>query len=136
MEYWKKWSTQSMDMCRLDKNKNSNKEKVKPIKLVELSSAFLVLGIGLTLSILAYFLEWLIGSFIFKRFSNTVIVLWILSILTREDGRLNELNYIPTKFFSRFKSSIIEVVVPALIVAQLKFFSKKSQTGNCSLNLS
>ena len=125
-----------MDMCRLDKNKNSNKEKVKPIKLVELSSAFLVLGIGLTLSILAYFLEWLIGSFIFKRFSNTIIVLWILSILTREDGRLNELYYIPTKLFSRFNSSIIEVVVPALIVTHLKFFSKKGQPGNCSLNLS
>ena len=60
-EYWKKWSTSSMDMCKVDQMKS--KEKAKPIKLIELSSAFLVLGIGIVMSSTVFLLERLLGSF-------------------------------------------------------------------------
>jgi len=43
-------------MCKLDKIK-ADGGKVKPIKLVELSSAFFVLGVGITLSTLVFLIE-------------------------------------------------------------------------------
>ena len=54
-----------MDMCRI--NNNQPGEKVKTIKLIELSSAFMVLGVGLFLSFVVFLLE-LIFAFIKKRF--------------------------------------------------------------------
>ena len=54
-----------MDMCRLENNQPGG--KMKAIKLIELSSAFLVLGIGVALSALSFFLELFFGSYTAKR---------------------------------------------------------------------
>jgi len=55
MEYWKKWNSMSIDKCKLDKNKAEGNPK--SIKLIELSSAFFVLGVGFTLGILTFVFE-------------------------------------------------------------------------------
>jgi len=55
MEYWKKRNSMNMDMCKLDNNKAEGAPK--PIKLIELSSAFFVLGVGVTLSAFIFVLE-------------------------------------------------------------------------------
>jgi len=44
-----------MDMCDVDKNKAQG--VLKPIKLIELSSAFFVLGVGTVLSTFVFILE-------------------------------------------------------------------------------
>lgn len=62
MEYWKKWNTVNMDRCKLENNKDNG--KMKSIKLIELSSAFLVLGVGLTLCALNFLLELLFHSYL------------------------------------------------------------------------
>ena len=70
MEYWKKWSSMNIDMCMLGKTKAEGKPK--PIKLVELSSAFFVLGVGIALSTFAFLIERLVHLFhlfFSKRFS-------------------------------------------------------------------
>jgi len=53
-----------VDKFRIDKN-SKVEGKVKPIKLVELSSAFLVLGVGLAMSTLAFLVERFIAPRIF-----------------------------------------------------------------------
>jgi len=55
MEYWKKMNIMNIDMCMLDKMKAEGNPK--PIKLIELSSAFFVLGVGITLSTLVFLIE-------------------------------------------------------------------------------
>ncbi len=64
-DLWQKWSLPNIDKCKLDKNKDEG--KVKPITLVELSSAFLVLGVGLLLSVLAFLIECLMASRFFSK---------------------------------------------------------------------
>ena len=46
----------AVDKCKI-KDNQENAGRVRPIKLIELSSAFLVLGVGLTLSVLAFLAE-------------------------------------------------------------------------------
>lgn len=53
-QHWRKRSV-SVDKCKIDKK--NHKEKVEPIKLIHLSSAFLVLGVGLSLGFLVFLLE-------------------------------------------------------------------------------
>jgi len=65
IDLWQKWSLPNIDKCKLDKNKDDG--KVKPIKLAELSSAFLVLGVGLILSALAFLIESLVASRFFSK---------------------------------------------------------------------
>jgi len=55
-DHWKKVYIPSIDKCNLNTYQNSRKT-VKPIRLVELSSAFFVLGIGIGFSILTFLLE-------------------------------------------------------------------------------
>ena len=55
MEYWKKWSSMNIDKYMLDKNRAEGNPK--PIKLIELSSAFFVLGVGFTLGTLHFVFE-------------------------------------------------------------------------------
>ncbi len=60
IEYWKKWSNgaqMSGDTCKITANQLSKDEKPKPINLVELSSAFFVLGVGYGLTLLLFLLE-------------------------------------------------------------------------------
>ncbi len=57
MEYWKKWSgSLNLNVCRVTSN-NDSKMKMKSIKLIEMSSALFVLGLGLTLATIAFILE-------------------------------------------------------------------------------
>ena len=56
VDHWKKVYIPSIGQCDLNTYQNSQK-KTKPIRLIELSSAFFVLGIGLGLSILAFLME-------------------------------------------------------------------------------
>lgn len=53
-----------MEMCMLDTN-NKEDHQVRPINLIELSSAFLVLGVGLSLSALAFIVERLSAPHVF-----------------------------------------------------------------------
>jgi len=53
-----------MDKCKV--GKNNDKEKVGPIKLIHLSSAFLVLSGGLGLGSLAFLLEKIFGKLLKK----------------------------------------------------------------------
>ena len=55
MEYWKKRNIMNIDMCMLGKIKAERNPK--PIKLIELSSAFFVLGVGITLSTFVFLIE-------------------------------------------------------------------------------
>ena len=55
VEYWKKLNIMNIDMCMLDKKKAEGNPK--PIKLIELSSAFFVLGVGIALSTLVFLIE-------------------------------------------------------------------------------
>lgn len=60
IEYWKKWSNGAqmvMDTCKITANQLSKDEKPKPIKLIELSSALLVLGVGFGLAMFFFLLE-------------------------------------------------------------------------------
>ncbi len=66
IEHWKKWGNGAplnLDMCKLTDNNSHSDKKLRPIKLIELSSAFLVLGIGYALAILTFLLERIIRSF-------------------------------------------------------------------------
>jgi len=56
VDHWKTVYILSIGQCDLNTYQKS-KKKTKPIRLIELSSAFFVLGIGLGLSILAFLLE-------------------------------------------------------------------------------
>ena len=59
MEYWKKWSTDiniNLNVCRIKSNQRPE-TKLKSIKLIELSSAFFVLGVGMTLATIAFIAE-------------------------------------------------------------------------------
>jgi len=56
VDHWKKVYIPSIGQCDLNNYQKSQK-KTKPIRLIELSSAFFVLGIGLGLSILAFLME-------------------------------------------------------------------------------
>ena len=55
-DYWSAKYVKKTDRCNLDKYKEEN-SKPKAIKLVELSSPFLVLSIGLGLSVLTFLIE-------------------------------------------------------------------------------
>ncbi len=65
IDYWKKQHIPSMKRCQLDKVDSDNR-RPKPITLVALSSAFAIIGIGITLSILAFFIEVTV-SFLVRR---------------------------------------------------------------------
>ena len=67
-DLWVKWSYPNIDKCKLDKNKDDG--EVKPIKVVELSSAFLVLGAGVALGTLAFFVEFLMAPRFFSKRMN------------------------------------------------------------------
>ena len=58
-DHWTKSgiSNADVDKCFIDQKNNKGDGKVKPIKLIELSSAFLVLGVGLSLSTLTFLVE-------------------------------------------------------------------------------
>ena len=58
MEYWKKWSflNLNLNVCRIKSNQ-SPETKLKSIKLIELSSAFFVLGVGMTFATIAFIVE-------------------------------------------------------------------------------
>ncbi len=76
LEYWKKKNSMNMDMCKLDKFK-ADGGKVKPVKLVELSSAFFVLGVGLTASTFVFLIErftLICGQIFSKRLSSIIVV--------------------------------------------------------------
>ena len=61
-QHWRKKNNNiNMDKCKI--HKNNDKKKVEPIKLIHLSSAFLVLGGGLSLGFLAFILENIFGRF-------------------------------------------------------------------------
>jgi len=48
----------AVDKCKIkDNQENAAGRLMRPIKLIELSSAFLVLGVGLSLSVLAFLAE-------------------------------------------------------------------------------
>lgn len=67
IEYWKKWGNGAplnLDICKLTDNKPHSDGKPRPIKLVEFSSAFLVMGIGYALAILTFLVERIIISYI------------------------------------------------------------------------
>lgn len=55
-DFWKKIHTPSMEKCNLNKYQG-NKGKPKAIRFIELSNAFLILGVGVGLSILAFLAE-------------------------------------------------------------------------------
>lgn len=59
-DYWKKKHVPSMDRCKLE---NQDVGGPKPISLFELSSAFVILGIGLSLGILVYLVEKIISVY-------------------------------------------------------------------------
>lgn len=64
MEYWKKWSTTlNLDVCRINNNRRSDATNLKPIKLVEMSSAFLVLGIGMGIATISFIVEKIVWLF-------------------------------------------------------------------------
>ena len=68
IEHWKRWSngvSLNMDMCKISgkDNKESRDGKQKPIKLIELTSAFFVLGIGYALATATFLLEKIIRTF-------------------------------------------------------------------------
>lgn len=78
IEYWKKRSTYKllkMEMCEV-KNMMDEKQKLGvkpiPIKLIDLSSAFFVLGIGYTLSVLVFIIE-KIMSLIYKLKTESLV---------------------------------------------------------------
>lgn len=54
MIYWLKNNLPSVDKC-LAKSKESARQK--PIKLVDLTSAFFILGIGVSLALFSFFME-------------------------------------------------------------------------------
>jgi len=57
INYWKQMSQNgAVDKCKI-KNRQHDVRGVRPIKLIELSSAFLVLGAGLTSSVMAFLVE-------------------------------------------------------------------------------
>lgn len=66
IEHWKKWGNGAplnLNMCKLIDNRSHFDTKLRPIKLIELSSAFLVLGFGYALAILTFLVERIIRSF-------------------------------------------------------------------------
>jgi len=60
-----------LDKCKLDESskatKDNNYGKVKPIKIIELSSAFLILGAGLTLGTLVFLVERFVAPQIYSK---------------------------------------------------------------------
>ena len=64
--YWTRWTAGfllNMDLCKLTNLHTSSDGIWKPIKLVELSSAFFVLGIGYALAVLIFLLEKIVRTF-------------------------------------------------------------------------
>jgi len=58
INYWKQMSQNgAVNQCKIKDSQDNNAARVRPIKLIELSSAFLVLGVGLILSVLAFLAE-------------------------------------------------------------------------------
>ncbi len=72
VDYWKKKHIPSMKRCQLN-NVESGNRRPKPITLVALSSAFAIIGIGITLSILAFLFEIIVSFFIRRGFLSTSI---------------------------------------------------------------
>ncbi len=78
MEYWKRWSTGTAldpDLCRVYNNQASSKTQPNPIKLIEMSSAFLILGIGLSLATLAFIVEKIVWLSIIYSKKRAIIVI-------------------------------------------------------------
>lgn len=74
IEYWKRWSngvSLNLDMCKISGtyNKENRDGKQKPIKLIELTSAFFVLGIGYALATTTFLFEKIIYTSLI-RFKN------------------------------------------------------------------
>lgn len=61
LDVWKKTNVSSMDRCKL-KHKDGDR-KPAPITLVQLSSAFVVLGMGIALTFLSFLIEMIILLF-------------------------------------------------------------------------
>ena len=55
-DVWKKKYIPSIDRCKLENHHDSD-AKPKPIKLFQLSSAFLILGFGISLAFVAFLVE-------------------------------------------------------------------------------
>ena len=72
-KFWLKKHVPSMHRCALE-NQNSD-GKPKPIRLIELSSAFAIIGIGLGLSVVAFLAEKIVSVFKKKIMSQTVIAI-------------------------------------------------------------
>jgi len=69
MEYWKKWSTDiniNLNVCRINSNQRSE-TKLKSIKLIELSSAFFVFGVGMTLATIGFIAEKIVWLYLKKQ---------------------------------------------------------------------
>ena len=78
MEYWKKWSTGTtinLEVCQVSNNQASSNSGLKPIKLIELSSAFLVLGIGMTLATFAFMVEKISWLLVIYSKNRTIIII-------------------------------------------------------------
>ncbi len=60
-DYWKREYVRSIEKCNSNptgnQKKSQGKEPNKPIRLMELSSAFLILGVGLSLSFFVFLME-------------------------------------------------------------------------------
>ncbi len=76
MEYWKKWSTAlNQDVCRVYNSPKLSKTQVKPIKLIEMSGAFLVLGVGLTLATFVFIVEKILGFVIIYSKKRIIVII-------------------------------------------------------------
>jgi len=73
MGYWRKWSTMSMDMCKLENYHSGG--KFKPMTLLELYPAFFVLAVGLAVSSLAFLLELVVPKILSKFKSSQPIII-------------------------------------------------------------
>lgn len=65
--YWLNQNYLTVDKCSLANAEKSEKMRLKPIKLLELSSPFLLLAMGYALSIVAYLFEFTIGFALTRR---------------------------------------------------------------------
>lgn len=137
VEYWKKRSSMNIDMCMLGKTKAEGKPK--PIKLIELSSAFFVLGVGIALSTVTFLIERFVHflkHFFLQRFSVTEVWTKVISNFKKNyNGTKCLVTSLLKIFYKLFKltrfmySSVFSVIVSILlsiysnIVARITFIA-------------
>lgn len=79
-DYWKREYVRSVEKCNSNptgnQKKSQGKAPNKPIRLIELSSAFLILGVGLSLSFFVFLMERVINMGIKIMNQRNIITVW------------------------------------------------------------